>query len=220
AVAELERALEVGAPDRVRLVAAQERRRVRRRGAPRPPGPREPVPLEDRAHRARRGERQPGIALRQDNHELSGAPCRMLLTGRDQDGHDLIGDRVGVATGGTAPIPQVRAPVGLEAAPPLVAGLPADLVLAAELAHRQLAAQTLDNEPRSFVHRADLLPRHGHLPAMPCNPSARSALLPMCPVCTTGPTPQLASLGRALRARRIYLQSSVTLLPRHRPDAH
>src|SRR5437016_2821654 len=131
----------------------------------------------------------------------------MLLAGPDENRRYLLGGGVRVAMGGAAAIAEVRAAIDLESRPPLVAGLPADLVLPAQLAHRELAPNTLDNEPGSFLHRADLLPRHGHLPAVPCTPSARSDLLPMCPVCTAGPHSPLATLGRALRARRIWSRS-------------
>src|SRR5262249_23605289 len=108
AVAHLEVTLEVGAPDGVRPVVAEERLAVRRAPAPRrPPRPDQAVAGENLSHRARRRKLQSRVRGGQRRQQLLRSPEGVALSRLDDDAHYLLADRPRV---GVRPARMLRQP--------------------------------------------------------------------------------------------------------------
>src|SRR5215469_13303898 len=163
AIAELELALEIGAPEVVWRSAG----RQRRAGCPVPRPSRDldqAVPVEHGVDRAlgRNGD----VAVQSADQEfadLAGTPMRLVTLGCDDQALDLPRQLVGVANRPAQTVGQGLETVFLIALEDLVAGLARNAERATDLAHR-FAVQQLSDKPQAFVHYRTLLPRHPHLP--------------------------------------------------------
>ena len=163
AVAELELALEIGAPE----IVGRERRPT---AACRSPGAAagrsldQAVPVEHGVDRAL--GRNADVAVQSADQELAdlaGTPMRLLPLERDDQALDLRRQLVGIAHRPARTVGQGLETVFLVALEDLVAGLARNAELAADLAHR-FAVQQLGDKPQALVHHRTLLPRHPHLP--------------------------------------------------------
>src|SRR6201988_667626 len=180
AIAELELALEIGAPEIVWRGAGRERRASR--PVPRPPRDfDQAVPVEHGMDRA--VGRNADVAVQSADQtlaDLTGTPMGILALGRDDQGLDLLRQLVGVANRPTRTIGQGLQTVFLVALEDLVAGLARNAERATDLAHR-FAVQQLSDKPQTLVHHRTLLPRHPRLPRKGerCYPCGRYDLSPM-----------------------------------------
>src|SRR5580658_9529643 len=180
AVAELELALEVGAPQIVGIGAGRQRR----------PGGALARPAEafDQAVAIEHGmDGAPGRhahVAREPPHQeladLAGAPMRLAALEADDQALDLGRQLVGVAHWPPRAVGQGFEPVLLVAIEDFVAGLARDAELATDLRHR-LTIQKPSDKAQALVHDRTLLPRHQHLPPKgeKCYLCVRYALSPM-----------------------------------------
>src|SRR6185503_4997624 len=143
-------ALEVDAPDLVRCLGVGERRREGRRLALAPLRADETVAPEDERERAHRRQLGPGIGAPERVAQLARSPLRLLPTGSHDGVLDPRGYRLGTAMRPAGPVTELA--VVHEAPDPLVAGLPADAVPAAQLCDRELAGQIVVDESLSLGH--------------------------------------------------------------------
>src|SRR6267143_560638 len=183
AIAELELALEIGAPEVVWRGAGRQRRAGR--PVPRPSRDLDQaVPVENGVDRAL--GRNADVAVQsadQDLADLAGTPMGLVALGRDDQALDLPRQLVGVANRPARTVGQGLEAVFLVALEDLVAGLARNAERATDLAHR-FAVQQLSDEPQALVHHRTLLPRHPHLPRKGrkgerCYPCVRYDLSPM-----------------------------------------
>ena len=104
----------------------------------------------------------------------------------------------------------------LIAPPQLIARIPADAELFAQLRHRQIALQTPNDKAHLLVHRTGFLPRHRQGPSLPnrktCQVSSRSILSDMYPVRTCR-DPLTLTLSPFQRARGLKDKGDKSLTP-------
>src|SRR6516225_7352121 len=179
--------LEIGAPHVVGRAHCRKRLRVGRTAPPlaRPAGHTlAPQPFPDRAGRR---HRQLGMVLNQLHPQLFWPPMRPTLA---QPKHRLHhGDLVCLAVlqRCVRALRQTRGAFRDVPAEPLVAGLAADPVFAAQHRHLILARQNPSDKLHSLVHLTGRFPWHRQVPpddVQTCHPSIRSTLLPIYPVRT------------------------------------
>jgi hypothetical protein len=182
AVAELELALEIGAPEFVgggpdgergsgsAVTGAADRLD-------------EAVPVEHGMDRAL--GRNADIAIQPPDQELAdlaGAPMRLVALEADDQAFDLGRQLVGIAYRSARAIAERLEAVLFVAVEDLVAGLARDAELPADLGHRVTVQQSGDKS-QTLVHYRTLLPGHRHLPpGMPggrCYPCVRYKTSPM-----------------------------------------
>src|ERR1700751_1647629 len=180
AIAELELALEIGAPELVWRGAGRERRAGR--PVPRPPRDfDQAVPVEHGVDRAL--GRNADVAVQSADQtlaDLTRTPMGFLALRHDDQVLDLLRQLVGVANRPARTVGQGLETVFLVALEDLVAGLARNAKRATDLAHR-FAVQQLSDKPQALVHYRTLLPRHPRLPhkGERCYPCARYDLSPM-----------------------------------------
>src|ERR1700731_1722485 len=180
AIAELELALEIGAPEVVWRGAGRERRAGR--PVPRPPRDLDQaVPVKHGVDRAL--GRNADVTVQSADQELAdlaGTPMGLVALGRDDQALDLRRQLVGVANRPARAGGQGLETVFLVALEDLVAGLARNAERATDLAHR-FAVQQPSDEPQALVHYRTLLPRHPRLPRKGerCYPCVRYDLSPM-----------------------------------------
>ena len=182
AVAELELALEVGAPQ---LVGCGTLRQRRAAGAVARPATAfdQTVAIEHRMDGAL--GRNPDIAVEPPDQEfadLARAPMRLLALEADDQALDLLRQLIGIAHRPARPVVQGRKPMLLVAIENLVAGLAGHAEIPADVRHGLPVQQTGDKAKALFHHRTRF-PRHQHLPpANPgekCYPCVRYGMSPM-----------------------------------------
>ena len=121
---------------------------------------------------------------RGDDQQFLGAPQRMPVAQRDQGVHERgVGGARTVARSSRL-IVQTTRTAHLVPIDPLVAGLPADLVVRTQLSHRPTPGLPLEHKLHSKIHGRTLLPRHRILQrnsGEKCYPCLRTVLLPMSP---------------------------------------
>src|SRR6516165_9165221 len=145
-IAELELALEVGAPQ---IVGSRPRRELGSLGTPAwaPGRLDQAVPVQDRVDRALgRNADVAGQPPHQELADLARSPMRLLLLESDDQAFDLRRQLVGVANRPPRAIRQGLEPMLLVAIEDLVAGLARDAELPAHIRHR-LALQKTRHEP-------------------------------------------------------------------------
>jgi hypothetical protein len=111
-----------------------------------------------------RGQGPLGVEGAETAEDLASSPRGSLLAELEGRLEDL---RVGRVGAGMRPVGSVSEAVGafeLVAPEPLVAGLAADAVAAAQLGEREQAALGLNDESLAFGHGIGLQPGHGRLP--------------------------------------------------------
>lgn len=163
AVAELELAFEVSAPQ----IVGDRALRERRSGSPMArPADRldQAVAMEDGVDRAFGGN--PDVAVEaadQEFADLARAPMRLLALEVDNQLLDLRRQLVGIAHRPPRAVAQRLEAMLLVAVKDFVAGLARDSELPADIAHRLPVQQPAD-KPKTLVHHRTLLPGHRHLP--------------------------------------------------------
>src|SRR5262249_20839154 len=114
--------------------------------------------------------------------DLAGAPVGLFALEVDDLGLKLDRELIGVTYRTPGAVTESLGPALLVAAVNLVAGLPGNTVLAAQIRHR-LAPHKAGHEAHTFVHHRTLLPRHPHLPPAKsgekCYPCVRYEVSPM-----------------------------------------
>src|SRR5215469_9286951 len=183
AIAELELALEVGAPQFVGCLA------LRQRCTSRPPSRPardldQAMPVEHGVNGAFGGN--PKIPVQPPDQQLADLarpPMRLVALGVYDQLLDLHRQLVGVAHRPAGAVGQRLEPVLLVAVEDLVAGLARDAELAADLRHPFPIKKPCD-KPQALVHDRTLLPRHQPLPPNEerCYPCVRYDLSPICRV--------------------------------------
>ena len=180
-IAELELALEVGAPQIIGMRALRQRRAARAVARP-AAALDQAVAIEHRMDGALGGN--PDIAVEppdQQFADLAGAPVRLLALQPDNQALDLLRELVGVAHRPPGAVAQGLKPVLLVAIENLVAGLAGYAELPADLGHGFPVQQAGDKAKALFHHRTRF-PRHPHLPpnkSGKCYPCVRYELSPM-----------------------------------------
>src|SRR5260370_15343336 len=180
AIAELELALEIGAPEVVWRGAGRERRAGR--PVPRPPRDLDQaVPVEHGVDRAL--GRNADIAVQSADQELAdlaGTPMGLVALGRHGQALDLPRQLGGVANRPARAVGQRLETVFLVGLEDLVAGLARNAERATD-PPRRVAVQQPSDEPQALVHHRTLLPRHPSLPrkGARCYPCVRYDLQPM-----------------------------------------
>lgn len=163
AVAELELALEVGAPEVVGVGAG--RRRSLGLASHAAHAANEPVAIEHGVHR--RGGRDPHVAGEAadgpDSRILRAPQCGFSFLAVTMRTLDLARQLVGVAHGAAGAVGQCHGAILLVALEQLVAGLPGDAELPADTGHR-LALEQAGDEAQALIHDGAFLPRHRHPP--------------------------------------------------------
>src|ERR1700751_1305205 len=156
AIADLELALEIGAPEIVWRGAGRERRASR--PVPRPPRDfDQAVPVEHGVDRAL--GRNADVAVQSADQtlaDLTGTPMGLLALGRDDQGFDLLRQLVGVANRPTRTIGQGLQTGFLVALEDLVPGLARNAERATALSHPSSPPQ-LSDKPQALVHHRTLL---------------------------------------------------------------
>ncbi len=162
-IAELELALEIGAPQIIRSSARGERRAARAVARP-AAALDQAMAVEDRMDGA--FGRNPDIAVEPSDQQLpdlARAPVRLLAFEPDDQALDLLRQLIGIAHRPAGPIAQSCQPVLLVTIENLVAGLAGDAELPAHLGHGLPVQQTGD-KAQAFFHNRTRFPRHPHLP--------------------------------------------------------
>ena len=184
AIAELELAFEVGAPQIIRSRTRGQRRAARAMARP-AAAPDQTMAVEDRMDGA--FSRNPDITVEppdQQFADLARSPVRLLGLEADNQALDLLRQLVGIAHRPPRAIAQRLKPVLLVAIENLVAGLAGYPELPAHVRHGFPVQQTGD-KAQAFFHNRTRFPRHPHLPlAKPaksekCNPCVRYEMSPM-----------------------------------------
>ena len=181
AVAELELALEVGAPQIVGRGALGQRRAARAVARPAAAFD-QAVAIENRMDGALGWN--PDIAVEPPDQELADlarAPMRLLGLQPDDQALDLLRQLVGVAHRPARPVAQGLKPMLLVAIENLVAGLAGYAEIPADVRHGLPVQQTGDKAKALFHHRTRF-PRHQHLPPAKgekCYPCVRYGMSPM-----------------------------------------
>ncbi len=163
AVAELELALEVGAPQIVGSGARGQRRAARAVARP-AAALDQAVAIENRMDGA--FGRNPDIAIEppdQQFADLARAPVRLLGLEPDNQALDLLRQLVGIAHRPPRAIAQGLKPVLLVAIENLVAGLAGYPELPADIRHG-FPVQQAGDKAKAFFHHRTRFPRHPHLP--------------------------------------------------------
>ncbi len=180
-VAELELALEVGAPEVIRDSAFRERRAARAVARP-AAAPDQAVAIEHRVDGAFGWN--PDSAVEPPDQQLADlarTPMRLLGLETDNQALDLGRQLVGVAHRPSGAIVERLEAVLLVALENLVAGLAGDPELPADLGHG-LAIEQAGHKAQAFFHHRTRFPRHPHLPpkkSEKCNPCVRYEMSPM-----------------------------------------
>ena len=180
-VAELELALEVGAPQIIGRGALGQRRAARAVARP-AAALDQAVAIENRMDGAL--GRNPDIAVEPPDQELADlarAPVRLLGLQPDDQALDLLRQLVGIAHRPARPIAQGRKPVLLVAIENLVAGLAGYPEIPADVRHG-LPVQQAGDKAKAFFHHRTRFPRHPHLPPAKgekCYPCVRYEMSPM-----------------------------------------
>jgi hypothetical protein len=180
-IAELELALEVGAPEGIGAGAFGQRRAARAMARP-AAALDQAVPVENRVDGA--FGRDPDIAIEPPDEEfadLAGSPMGLFGLQADNQAFELLRQLVGVAHRPPRTVAQGLEPVLPISVEDLVAGFARDAEDPADLRHR-LTIEKLCDKPQALVHDRTLLPRHPHLPptkSEKCNPCVRYVLSPM-----------------------------------------
>jgi hypothetical protein len=161
-VAELELALEIGAPE---IVGGDARRQWGAAGMlPSAQASDQAVAVEHGVDGALGRHAKVAVEpAHQEFADLARTPVRLAALAFDDQGLDLRRQLVGIADRAPRAVTQGFQPVLLVATEDLVAGLARDAELAADLGHR-LALQQAGDKPQTFVHYRTLLPRHPPLP--------------------------------------------------------
>ena len=180
AIAELELALEVGAPQIIGSGARRQRRAAR--AVARPAAVlHQAMAIEDRMDGA--FGRNPDIPVEPPDQKLSDlarAPVRLLGLEPDNQALDLLRKLVGIAHRPPGAIAQGLKPVLPVAIENLVAGLAGYAEFPAHIRHG-LAVQQAGNKPKALFHHRTRFPRHPHLPpkSEKCYPCVRYEMSPM-----------------------------------------
>jgi len=177
AVAGQEPALEVGAPHVVRRPAGRQRRALRRHPPAPRARPRQPGPVEHRPDRARRRPRRLRLTVLEPRLDLARPPARETMAHRHHRLDHLRGQIPRIGQRRPRPIHQTGRTVGPIPRQPLVARLPADPEVPAQLRHALLASKARCHETRPLIHDAGLSPGHGRI-----LPDHLQDLSPMSPV--------------------------------------
>src|SRR5690606_33328003 len=181
AVAELELALEVDAPQIVGLSALRQRRS---RGAPSSWDPRhQAMPIKHGMDGAPGGYPDiAGQAAHEQLADLAGAPVRLVLLGPHDHPLDRVRQLVGIANRSSRSVGQCLETMLPVTSEDLVSGLSRDAELPADPAHR-LAVQLPSDQAHTLLHHGSLLPRHRHLrhaiACRRCYPCLRYRVSPM-----------------------------------------
>jgi len=165
---------------------AQDRRAQRVTRTPTPPRLRQTPALQQVPHRARRQPCRRRFVQPQTRDQLARTPARVLFTQRDQTRRHGCVNSLRLPMPGPAAIQQPKHCLGAVAIQPFVAGLAADPVAHAQHTERRLGPQTRRHKLHPAVHHTHLGPGHWIGPPEPiqCDPSDRSRVSPICPVCT------------------------------------
>src|SRR6478752_7019358 len=180
-IAELELALEVGAPEFIRNSAFRERRAARAVARP-AAAPDQAVAIEHRVDGAFGWN--PDIAVEPPDQKLANLarpPMRLLGLEADNQGLDLGRQLVGVADRPPGAVAQRLEPVLPVAVKNLVAGFAGYPELPADLGHG-LSVEQAGDKAQAFFHHRTRFPRHPHLPpkkSEKCNPCVRYKMSPM-----------------------------------------
>src|SRR5215468_6476938 len=140
------------------------------------------VPIENRVDGAL--GRNPNIAIEAPNQELADlarAPMRLLGFELDNQGLDLSRQLIGIAYRAFGAVVQRLKPVFLVAIKDLVAGLPRNAEIPADVRHC-LPVQQPGDKPQALLHHRTRFPRHQHLPPTKgekCYPCVRYEVSPM-----------------------------------------
>src|SRR6478736_1288774 len=181
-------ALEVDAPAIIGLADRQKRPGQRYRPALPAARLAQPLPPQQVSHRRRRRPDDRRRAPLQHGPQFLRAPARPLQPKRDNRLGDPAGHRLSRPMRCTRQRLQTGRALRLIAPPQLIARIPADAKLFAQLRHSQIALQTPNDEAHLLVHRTGFLPRHRQGPSLPnrktCQVSSRSKLSDMYPVRT------------------------------------
>src|ERR1700693_3747144 len=178
AVAELELALEVSAPQLIWGSPFGQRRAARAVARP-AAAPDQAVTVEHRMDGA--FSWNPDVPIEppdQQFADLASAPVRLLGLKPDNQALDRLGQLVGIAYRPPGAIGQSLKAIFLVAIENLVAGLAGYAEIPANLRHG-LALQQAGNKKQTFFHHRTRFPRHPHLPpnkSGKCNPCVRYVL--------------------------------------------
>jgi hypothetical protein len=162
-MAELELALEVGAPQIIGPSARGQRRAARAVARP-AAALDQAMAVEDRMDGA--FGRNPDIAVEPSDQQfpdLARAPVRLLGLEPDNQALDLLRELVGIAHRPSRAIAQSLQPVRLVAVENLVAGLAGYPKIPADIRHG-LPVQQAGDKAKAFFHNRTRFPRHPHLP--------------------------------------------------------
>ena len=180
-IAELELALEVGAPQIIGRGARGQRRAARAVARP-AAALDQAMAIEHRMDGA--FGRNPDIAVEpsyQQLPDLARAPVRLLGLEPDNQALELLRQLVGIAHRPPRAVAQRRQPVLPVAIENLVAGLAGYAEFPADVRHG-LPVQQAGDKAKAFFHNRTRFPRHPHLPlakSEKCNPCVRYELSPM-----------------------------------------
>src|ERR1700730_10807354 len=180
-IAELELALEVGAPQIIGKCTFRQRRAARAVARP-AAALDQAVAVEHRVNGAFGGNLDVSVeATHQQFADLAGAPVRLLALQPDDQGLELLRELVGVTYRPPGAVAQRLEPVLLVAIENLVAGLAGNAELPADLGHG-FPIQKPGDKTKALFHYRTRFPRHLHLPQNKngkCNPCVRYVLSPM-----------------------------------------
>jgi hypothetical protein len=159
-VAQLELALVVGRPHRIRGLHGRERWSGGSGAAHAAAGGDQPQVLEAAGDGGAHGPGCLRPALAHEAEQLPGAPVRMAVVSLEQALEQQRVEGSGRAMRATRLIGEACSPEGVIARQELVAGLPADAVSGTELGDGHHPAQSVIDELLTELHGDDLLPRH------------------------------------------------------------